>query len=142
MNTTYRFQYECANDAGERETLDPIRVTHVANRAAAAETARLHVHQYGGRLVRCESCSEDPLLVGEIVCHDCVGLATWLVWYSDDTGPDGVVSSFAYVDAASTNEATATVRSWGVDHAVVVLPMEYPAYERASARRHYIEAQS
>ena len=71
-----------------------------------------------------------------------IGLATFLVWYLDNTGTH-TVASYAYVDATSPAEAHGMVTAWGVELAAVKASIvDAPQYERASARRFYLESEA
>lgn len=78
----FQFLYETATGFGDVETLDPVAIT-AETREAAAELFVAHVHAHGGRAVRCDSCTDAPLLVGEEVCADCVSFAKAIVLTPD-----------------------------------------------------------
>jgi hypothetical protein len=63
-------------------------------------------------------------------------LATFLVWYLDNTGAHEV-HSYAYVDAASESEACTMIRSMGIDAANVVPQGDANVWNRSVARRYY-----
>lgn len=65
-----------------------------------------------------------------------IGLATFLVWYLDNTGAHEV-HSYAYVDAASESEACAMIRAMGIDAANVVPQGTANAWNLSVARRYY-----
>jgi hypothetical protein len=79
----YAFQYETATDVdGESETLEPVDI-QAESRADANERFALSLLRYGGRAVRCDSCSDAPLLVGEELCADCADFAKAIVLTPD-----------------------------------------------------------
>lgn len=66
--------------------------------------------------------------------------ATYLVWFTDDTGAEKL-STYAYVDAPSEEHALAEVRTWGIRWATAVFAASelVAGWERAEARRFYRE---
>lgn len=69
------------------------------------------------------------------------GLATFLIAYTDDTGPNGAVSDVAYVDATSEAEAKHIVCAWGCDDPLLVgvASPSVETWQRAVARLDYRE---
>jgi len=65
-----------------------------------------------------------------------IGLATWLVWYLDNTGACEV-HAYAYVDATSESEACTMVRSMGISAAAVRPQGDANVWNRSVARRYY-----
>lgn len=81
--TTYRFQYETSTYApGETETLDPVTIA-AETREFANDAMRAYAHENGGRVVLCQPCCDDPLLVGEEICPNCVAFALSVVLTDD-----------------------------------------------------------